>query len=110
MLDYKYIGLRIKAKRKSLKLTQQQLSKVSNISPAYISRIESGMQNVTLDTIEKVAESLKEDAVYLITGIKPEMDTRLKKIYSASTPEFLYLIDLALMELEQQGILNINIK
>lgn len=109
MLNYKYIGLRIKTKRKSLNLTQQQLAELSQISPAYISRIESGLQNMTLDTLEKVAESIEENPLYLITGIKDNEDNCIKQIFQNASSEFLYLFELALIELKKQGILNVQL-
>ena len=109
MIDYKYIGQRIKEKRKSLNLTQHQLSQISQISAAYISRIETGLQNMTLDTLEKVARSIDEDAIYLITGIKYEEDNCIKHICNNTSTEFIYLFEQALLELKRQGILNIQL-
>ena len=109
MIDYKYIGQRIKEKRKSLNLTQLELSEISQISPAYISRIEAGLQNVTLETLEKVAQSIDEDTVYLITGIKYEEDNCIKHICDNASSELVYLFELALLELKRQGILNIQL-
>jgi len=106
MIDYKYIGQRIKEKRKSLNLTQHQLSQISQISAAYISRIEAGLQNMTL---EKVARSIDEDAIYLITGIKYEEDNCIKHICNNTSTEFIYLFEQALLELKRQGILNIQL-
>ncbi|MFA5341985.1 MAG: helix-turn-helix transcriptional regulator [Clostridia bacterium] len=109
MINYKNIGQRIKAKRKLLNLTQHQLSEISQISPAYISRIEGGMQNVTLETFDKVASAINEDTIYLITGIKCEEDNCISKIFNNAPSEFLYLLELALLELKRQGILNIQL-
>ncbi|HHT95372.1 MAG TPA: helix-turn-helix transcriptional regulator [Clostridia bacterium] len=109
MIDYKYIGQRIKEKRKSLNLTQHQLSQISQISAAYISRIEAGLQNMTLDTLEKVARSIDEDAIYLITGVRYEEDNCIKHICNNTSTEFVYLLEQALLELKRQGILNIQL-
>ncbi|OQC00764.1 MAG: anaerobic benzoate catabolism transcriptional regulator [Firmicutes bacterium ADurb.Bin099] len=109
MIDYKYIGQRIKEKRKSLNLTQHQLSQISQISAAYISRIEAGLQNMTLDTLEKVAQSIDEDTIYLITGVKYEEDNCIKHICNNTSTEFVYLLEQALLELKRQGILNIQL-
>ena len=47
-LDYKEIGKRIKIKRKELKITQEKLSEIIDVSPSYISEIERGMKLLKL--------------------------------------------------------------
>ncbi|HPJ75842.1 MAG TPA: helix-turn-helix transcriptional regulator [Clostridia bacterium] len=108
MINFSYIGQRIRTKRKELKMTQQELSEMASISPAYISRIEGGQQNITLDTIEKIAKSIDEDPIYLISGVKDDDVNYVKKLFNRAPAQFLYLFELALVELEEKGILNIK--
>jgi len=51
-------GLKIKEIRNSKLLSQDDLSSITNIDRAQISKIEKGKANVTLDTIEKLANAL----------------------------------------------------
>ncbi|MEW6684461.1 MAG: helix-turn-helix transcriptional regulator [Nitrospirota bacterium] len=53
------IGRRIKTLRTRLRLTQDQLSERVGISPQYLSNIERGRENPTLDTLLRLAESLR---------------------------------------------------
>lgn len=53
------IGARIKSLRQSLSLTQEQLSEKMDISPKYLSSIERGKENPTLNKLIKLADSLE---------------------------------------------------
>jgi hypothetical protein len=52
---------------------------------------------------------IDEDTVYLITGIKYEEYNCIKHICDNASSEFVYLFELALLELKRQGILNIQL-
>lgn len=51
-------GTRLKALRKKRKFTQQKLSDVSGIERTFISHIEAGTRNVSIETMEKLFEGL----------------------------------------------------
>lgn len=50
--------MRIREIRRKLKLTQQQLSKLSGVPRETISRIESGNRNTSFETVRKLADAL----------------------------------------------------
>lgn len=52
------IGLKISAIRKYNKLSQMRLAELCDLNFNYISRIELGNANVTIDTLIKIANSL----------------------------------------------------
>lgn len=52
------IGLRIKELRKHKGLSQEKLAEIMSISPKYLSNIERGKENPTLDTFIKLANAL----------------------------------------------------
>jgi HTH-type transcriptional regulator / antitoxin HipB len=52
------LGETIKRIRLDSKLTQEQLGKYVGVQKAQISKLESGMSNVTVDTIQKVFSAL----------------------------------------------------
>jgi len=52
------IGSRIKELRKKKGLSQEQLSEKADITPNYLSRIERGTENPTLDMLIRLAAAL----------------------------------------------------
>lgn len=53
---YLKAAIEMRKLRKALRLSQGQLAKKMSVKREFISRIESGTQNVTLDTLYRVAE------------------------------------------------------
>lgn len=95
-IDYKLIGKRIKAKRKELNITQEQLADKINMTTFYVSKIENGKATPTLETFAHIAYCLDLDLAYLITGTstleKQYYVNELNKICSHATKEQLNLI------------------
>ncbi len=58
----KLFGERLKERRQELSLTQAQLCEQTGITAAYISFIERGRANPTLDMIVKLAEAVGAEA------------------------------------------------
>ena len=59
MVDIKKrVGDRIKEARKAKGLTQREFGKILGISHATVNGYETGNQNLTLDTLEKLAKAL----------------------------------------------------
>lgn len=71
-LNYVEIGRRIQIKRKELKLTQEKLSEIIDVSPSYISEIERGSSISSLATISKISNTLNISLDYLVFGINKE--------------------------------------
>lgn len=71
-LNYKEIGKRIQAKRKEIKITQEKLSEIIDVSPSYISEIERGSSICSLSTITNIANVLNVSLDYLVLGITPK--------------------------------------
>ena len=59
MKEKQLLGRRIKRLRTRLGLTQDALAERVQISPKYLSNIERGRENPTLDTLLRLAKSLK---------------------------------------------------
>ena len=59
MKEKQLLGQRIKRLRARLGLTQDVLAERIQISPKYLSNIERGRENPTLDTLLRLARSLK---------------------------------------------------
>jgi transcriptional regulator with XRE-family HTH domain len=76
------IGRRIKALRVRLRLTQDQLSERAQLSPQYLSNIERGKENPTLDTLLRMAEALNVEPweMFLAVHEVPDNKTLRKNI------------------------------
>ena len=59
------LGLRVAEQRRLLKLTQAALAEKVGVTTNYIARIEGGHENLTLDSLEKLAKHLTVDPVRL---------------------------------------------
>lgn len=59
MKEKQLLGRRIKRLRAGLGLTQDALAERVQISPKYLSNIERGRENPTLDTLLRLAASLR---------------------------------------------------
>jgi len=54
---YIMAAMELRKLRKKLKLSQAKLAKQMNVKREFISRIEGGRQNITLDTLYRIAEA-----------------------------------------------------
>jgi transcriptional regulator with XRE-family HTH domain len=68
-------GLNVQRLRRERKLSQEQLSFVSGRTRAYISSVEAGRRNATLDTLEILARALDVEPQDLITASATERRT-----------------------------------
>ena len=66
------LGARIKNIRNKKGLTQEQLSEKMEINPKYLSSIERGNENPTLNTLIKLSESLEVDSGEIFSHIQIE--------------------------------------
>ena len=57
----KKFGQNVKELRKAISISQEELALRLNADQAYVSRIESGQMNVTLETIEEIAKALESE-------------------------------------------------
>ncbi|MGV6876361.1 helix-turn-helix domain-containing protein [Pseudochelatococcus sp. B33] len=58
----KRFGLAVREHRQLLKVSQEELAMRIGADQAYVSRIEAGRMNVTLETVEQIAAALQADA------------------------------------------------
>ena len=61
----KRFGLAVREQRKRLNVSQEELAMRIGADQAYVSRIEAGQMNVTLDTVEQIADALGIEAAAL---------------------------------------------
>jgi len=71
-MNHAAMGERIKAKRKELHLTQEQLANQAGITAAFIGHIERGTRVASIDTLYELCKALNVSADYLL-GLSLEM-------------------------------------
>jgi len=74
----KIFGKNVKYYRFRKDMTQEKLAELTDLSPRYISNIENGSGNVSLDTIELIAEALEVEYIDLFTTKNKEI--KIKKV------------------------------
>ena len=62
------LAKRIRARRETLELTQEQLARATGLSPQYISLIEQDKRVPSVSSLARFAEELGVTVDYLITG------------------------------------------
>lgn len=70
----------MKDRRVSLKLSQKELSTLTNITPALISRYENGLAKPRLETAKRIAKALNIDINTLIQSLEDKNEISLIKI------------------------------
>ena len=66
-LNYTIIGRKIQEIRKKRKITQEKFSEIIDKSPSYISYIETGRKQLSLETLVDIANALKVTADVLLS-------------------------------------------
>lgn len=67
-VNYGLIGKRIKEHRQRRNLTQEMLAELIEMSPGYISMVETGRKKASLDTLLSVSKVLNITLNELLTG------------------------------------------
>ncbi|MBE5787453.1 MAG: helix-turn-helix domain-containing protein [Clostridiales bacterium] len=67
MVDYVAMGRRIRARRRKLKLSQEQLAHLINVSPSFFGNIERGTRIPSIDTLVAIANALSIGVDYLLS-------------------------------------------
>lgn len=67
-VDYDKIGIRIAQRRHELKMKQNYLAEITDLSNNHISNIENGRSIPSLETLAKICEKLGVTPDYLLLG------------------------------------------
>ena len=76
-VDYKIIGSRIKAKRKSCKMTQEEIAEILDVTVGYISQVERGVTKINIDLLCRIGNILNCDIAYFVSGTSAEQNSYL---------------------------------
>lgn len=63
-------GDRVRGRRRELGLSQEKLAEISGLDRTYISSLEQGLRNVSLNNIARVATALRVDCSVLVEGLQ----------------------------------------
>jgi len=67
-IDYKELGKRIRAERRKQDLTQEKLAEMADISESFMGHIERGGRTLSIETLAKLANALKLNIEYILSG------------------------------------------
>lgn len=86
------LGARLKAIRKARGLTQESLAEKADLTPQYLSRLESGQQSPSLEAVARLAEALELEVWELFDfeheGTIKDVRARLRRlIHEADEPQ-----------------------
>ncbi|MBR3381618.1 MAG: helix-turn-helix domain-containing protein [Clostridia bacterium] len=68
LIDYSYIGARIKRVRKQKHITQEQLAEKLSVTVGYVSQIERGTSKANLEMLASISSILGCNLCFLIDG------------------------------------------
>lgn len=71
-VDFSAIGQRMKQRRSSLGMTQDNLAELLGVSVGYISQVERGATRVNLETLSNIAMLLQCDLTQLLADVVPQ--------------------------------------
>ena len=72
VLNYKRIGQRIRVIRRARKMTQAELAECANLSVPYVSHIENGIKQASLQAVVNIAEAMECTADKLLYENQPD--------------------------------------
>ncbi len=99
---FKYLGLRIKDKRRELKLSKEKLAEYLNVNDTQIYKYESGISKIPIDKLILLSKLFKVNINYFIgeyyfkEPINKQLEkriTELKEIYNISDENFISIVN-----------------
>ena len=110
-MDSRLVGKRIQAVRKERGLTQDQLSQLVDLSPNYLSNIETGLKTPKLDTFVAIINALQCDANSLLgdvvdaTTVKESgsISKKLSELPASEQRRIMRILDFLINEAKSQS-------
>jgi transcriptional regulator with XRE-family HTH domain len=81
-LNYAMIGKKIKEVRQHRKLSQLELSEMADISPTFLSYIETGSKRLSIDTLVQIANALQVTPAVLLENVLDVKEPALNEEFS----------------------------
>lgn len=73
-IKLKEMGARVREARRNLKLSQVDLAEKAQLHPTYISQIENGKANLSIDVFIRLTEALQVSADWLLRSNVPSVN------------------------------------
>ena len=91
MIDYKFLGGRIKALRLQKKITQERLAEAAGVGVTHISHIETGKTKLSVQCLLDIANALHVSVDELVCGYTSAssviLDREIKELLDDCTPQ-----------------------
>ncbi len=81
--DYVSLGKRIREARKQMKLTQEQLAELCDLSTAHIGHIERGTRALSIESLITISKVLEVSTDYLLLDVSNFPSKNLSDIFNA---------------------------
>jgi XRE family transcriptional regulator, regulator of sulfur utilization len=62
------LGENIRAQRKRSGLSQEELAEKAALHPVYVGSVERGQENVSIDSLARIAKAMKVSVAALVSG------------------------------------------
>jgi transcriptional regulator with XRE-family HTH domain len=63
------LGEAIRIRRKALQYSQERLAEKADLTPAYLSDVERGVETISVDRLVRITKALKVPLAELVRGI-----------------------------------------
>ena len=94
--NYKLIGIRIKNHRLQMKLTQEKLAEMADVSVQHLSKIETGNTKLSLPCLMAIANALQTTVDRLlmdnITESKADLLKEVEAVFSGCSNDEIFLM------------------
>jgi transcriptional regulator with XRE-family HTH domain len=70
------LGRNLRARREALGISQEEFAEALGVHRTYVGGVERGERNLTLKTVERIAERLGVPAIDLLAASPPTRSTR----------------------------------
>ena len=65
-MDYRYLGKRIRDRRKELRISQEKLAEMADLTTSYIGQIERAERKLSLETLVSISNALLVTVDFLL--------------------------------------------
>jgi len=76
----KQFGVAVRNRRMAVGMSQEKLAERAGLHPTYVSMVERGVRNATLDVAARIAKALKVDLPKLIDEAQQKRGSSAKKM------------------------------
>ena len=77
---YEALGKRIRAQRKQMKMTQEELAEKAEISNSFLGHIERGTRKLSVDTLVKICDALQCSADDILSTGHANAETQISAL------------------------------